>query len=70
MDCLWYPVTVTTIVRSLTPCPASDSVRTGRIAKDMKADLVILSADPVHAATAFFKVRFTIRKGKVLYKER
>jgi imidazolonepropionase-like amidohydrolase len=61
------------ILASLTTDPArkfGDSDRTGRIAKDMKADLVILSADPAEDVTAYSKVRFTIRNGKVLYKER
>jgi len=61
------------ILASLTTNPArkfGDSLRTGRIAKDMKADLVILSADPAHDATAYSKVRFTIRNGEVLYQER
>jgi imidazolonepropionase-like amidohydrolase len=61
------------ILASLTTNPArkfGDSGRTGRIAKDMKADLVILSADPAQDATAYSKVRFTIRNGKVLYRER
>ena len=61
------------ILASLTTNPArkfGDSDRTGRIAKEMKADLVILSADPAHDVTAFSKVRFTIRNGKVLYKEK
>ncbi|MGA8437768.1 MAG: amidohydrolase family protein [Candidatus Sulfotelmatobacter sp.] len=61
------------ILASLTTNPArkfGDSDRTGRVAKDMKADLVILSADPAQNVTAFSKVRFTIRNGNVLYKER
>ena len=61
------------ILASLTTNPArkfGDSDHTGRIAKDMKADLVVLSADPAQDVTAFSKVRFTIRNGKVLYKER
>jgi imidazolonepropionase-like amidohydrolase len=61
------------ILASLTTNPArkfGDSDRTGRIAKDMKADLVILSADPAQDVTAYSKVRFTIRNGKVVYKER
>jgi imidazolonepropionase-like amidohydrolase len=35
----------------------------------MKADLAILSADPAQDVTAYFKVRFTIRNGKVFHKE-
>jgi imidazolonepropionase-like amidohydrolase len=61
------------ILASLTTNPArkfGDSDRTGHIAKDMRADLVILSADPAEDVTAYSKVRFTIRNGKVLYKER
>src|SRR5215469_5398666 len=61
------------ILASLTTKPArkfGDSDHTGRIAKDMKADLVILNADPAQDVTAYSKVRFTIRNGKVLYKER
>jgi len=34
------------------------------------ADLVILSSDPAWDHTAYSKVRFTIRNGNVLYKER
>ena len=61
------------ILASLTTNPArrfGDSDRTGRIAKDMKADLVVLSANPAQDVTAFSKVRFTIRNGKVVYKEK
>ena len=61
------------ILASLTTNPAREfgnSDRTGRVAKNMKADLVILSADPAQDVTAFSKVRCTIRNGKVLYKER
>ncbi len=61
------------ILASLTTNPArkfGDSDRTGRIAKGMKADLVILSADPAQDVTAYSKVSFTIREGKVVYKER
>jgi imidazolonepropionase-like amidohydrolase len=60
------------ILASLTTNPArkfGDSDR-GHIAKGMKADLVILSADPARDVTAYSKVRFTIRNGKVLYQER
>ena len=61
------------ILASLTTNPArkfGDSDHTGRIAKGMKADLVILSADPAQELVAFSKVRFTIRNGKVLYQEK
>lgn len=46
------------------------SDRTGRIAKGMEADLVVLRADPARDATAFSKVRYTIRSGKVIYSEK
>jgi imidazolonepropionase-like amidohydrolase len=61
------------ILASLTTNPAQkfgDSDRTGRIAKGMKADLVVLSADPATDVTAFSKVRFTIRNGNVIYQQR
>jgi len=61
------------ILASLTINPArkfGDSGRTGRIAKNMNADLVVLSADPAKDVTAFSKVRCTIRNGKILYAER
>jgi imidazolonepropionase-like amidohydrolase len=61
------------ILASLTTNPArkfGESDRTGRIAKGMKADLVVLSGDPAHDITAYSKVRFSIRNGKVLYKEK
>lgn len=61
------------ILASLTTNPArkfGDSNRTGRIAKGMKADLAVLNADPAVDITAFSKVRFTIRNGNVIYRER
>jgi imidazolonepropionase-like amidohydrolase len=61
------------ILASLTTNPArkfGDSGRTGRIGKNMKADLVVLDADPAQDVTAFSKVRYTIRNGEVLYEEK
>ena len=61
------------ILASLTTNPAQKfgySRRTGRIAKGMEADLVVLRIDPAHDATAFSKVRYTIRSGKVIYSEK
>jgi len=61
------------ILASLTTNPAKkfgDSGHTGRIAKGMSADLVILNADPTQDIKAYSKVQFTIRNGKVLYKEK
>ena len=61
------------ILASLTTNPSrkfGDSERTGRIAKGMKADLVVLSADPAQDVRAYSSVRYTIRNGKVIYRER
>ncbi len=58
------------ILASLATNPAQrfgDSAHRGRIAKGMDADLVVLSADPARDATAFSKVRCTIRAGKIIY---
>ena len=58
------------ILASLTTNPAQRfgyATHSGRIAKGMDGDLVVLSADPAHDATAFSKVRYTIREGKVIY---
>jgi imidazolonepropionase-like amidohydrolase len=61
------------ILASLTTNPArkfGDSDQTGRIAKGLRGDLVVLGGDPAEDVTAFAKVRFTIRDGKVLYGEK
>ena len=61
------------ILASLTTNPAArfgDSAHRGRIAKGMEADLVVLSADPALDLTAFSKVRYTIRSGKILYSQK
>ena len=58
------------ILASLTTNPTERfgfASHSGRVAKDMDADLVILAADPAQDPTAFSKVRFTIRSGKVIY---
>jgi imidazolonepropionase-like amidohydrolase len=57
------------ILASLTTNPATrfhDTDR-GRVAKGMKADLVVLEADPAADVTAFAKVRKVIRAGTVIY---
>jgi imidazolonepropionase-like amidohydrolase len=36
----------------------------------MKADLVVLDADPGQDVTAFSNVRYTIRNGEVLFGEK
>jgi imidazolonepropionase-like amidohydrolase len=58
---------------SLTTNPAQRfgySTHGGRIAKGMDADLVLLGADPAQGVTAFSRVRYTIRDGKVIYSQR
>jgi imidazolonepropionase-like amidohydrolase len=58
------------ILSSLTTNPAQRfgyATHTGRIAQGMDADLVVLDADPAQDPTAFSKVRYTIRAGKVIY---
>lgn len=39
----------------------------GRIAEGLDADLVVLGADPSAGASAFADVRYTVRRGKVLF---
>jgi imidazolonepropionase-like amidohydrolase len=61
------------ILASLTTNPAQrfgDSTHSGRIAKGMDGDFVVLRADPAQDAIAFSKVRYTIRDGKVIYSEK
>jgi imidazolonepropionase-like amidohydrolase len=58
------------ILASLTTSPAQRfgyAAHSGRIATGMDGDLVILSADPAQDITAFSKVRYTIREGKIIY---
>jgi imidazolonepropionase-like amidohydrolase len=61
------------VLASLTTNPAQRfgcSNRSGRIAKGMDADLVVLSADPAQSTVAFSQVRYTIRGGKIIYSKR
>jgi imidazolonepropionase-like amidohydrolase len=61
------------ILASLTTTPAERfgyATRSGRIAKGLDADLVVLSADPAQNISAFAKVRYTIRGGEVIYAEK
>jgi imidazolonepropionase-like amidohydrolase len=61
------------ILASLTTNPAERfgySTHSGRIAKGMDADLVVLREDPVQDATAFSRVSYTIRGAKVIYSEK
>jgi len=58
------------ILATLTTNPAERfgySMHSGRIAKGLDADLVVLSADPPQDVTAFSKVAFTIRHGKIIF---
>jgi imidazolonepropionase-like amidohydrolase len=58
------------ILATLTTNPAERfgfATHSGRIAKGLDADLVVLSADPAQNATAFSKVAFTIRRGKIIF---
>lgn len=58
------------ILASLTTHPArrfGDSGRRGRVVPGEEADLVVLAGDPAADVTAFSRVRFTIRAGKVIY---
>jgi imidazolonepropionase-like amidohydrolase len=58
------------ILASLTTNPAQRfgyATHSGRIAKGMDADLVVLSADPAQKAAAFAQVRYTIRGGQIIY---
>jgi imidazolonepropionase-like amidohydrolase len=58
------------ILAALTTNPAERfgySKHCGRVMKGMDGDLVVLSADPERDATAFSKVRYTIRGGRAIY---
>jgi imidazolonepropionase-like amidohydrolase len=58
---------------SLTTNPAQrfgHATHSGRIAKGLDADLVVLSADPAQNTSAFSKVRYTIRGGEIIYAEK
>jgi imidazolonepropionase-like amidohydrolase len=58
------------ILASLTTNPSERfglANRTGRIAKGMDADLVVLDADPASNITAFSKVLRVIRNGTLIY---
>ena len=58
------------ILATLTTNPAECfgySAHSGRIAKGLDADFVVLSADPAQDVAAFSKVAFTIRHGKILF---
>jgi imidazolonepropionase-like amidohydrolase len=59
------------ILASLTTNPAElfgASGHTGRIAERMDADLTVLDGDPATDITVFSKVHYTIRNGRIIYK--
>jgi imidazolonepropionase-like amidohydrolase len=59
------------ILASLTTAPAERfgiSARVGKLAPGMDADIVLLSGDPSIDVRAFSKVRYTIRRGRIIYR--
>jgi imidazolonepropionase-like amidohydrolase len=61
------------ILASLTTSPAErfgGSGKTGRIAPGMDADIVLMAGDPAIDIKALSNVRYTIRKGKIIYQAR
>jgi imidazolonepropionase-like amidohydrolase len=61
------------ILSLLTENPArlfKDEKSRGRVAPGMIADLTVLEADPASDPSAFFRVRYTIRNGRVVYSSR
>ena len=61
------------ILAALTTNPAQRfgfARRSGRVAKGMEADLVVLDGDPAKDLTALSRVRYTIRGGRVIYAAR
>jgi imidazolonepropionase-like amidohydrolase len=61
------------ILASLTVNPAQRfgyGAHSGQIATGLDADLVVLGADPAQKISAFSQVRYTIRSGRVIYREK
>jgi imidazolonepropionase-like amidohydrolase len=61
------------ILASLTTNPAKRfgyAAQSGRIAKGMDGDLVVLRGDPADDVTSFSKVLYTIRLGKIIYSQK
>jgi imidazolonepropionase-like amidohydrolase len=59
------------ILAALTTSPAERfgfSNRTGRIAPNLDADVVIIAGDPELDITALSNVRYTVRKGQIIYR--
>jgi imidazolonepropionase-like amidohydrolase len=58
------------VLASLTTVPAArfkEQDRRGRIAPGMDADVVVLGSDPVQDVRNFTDVRYTIRKGSIIF---
>jgi imidazolonepropionase-like amidohydrolase len=58
------------ILASLTTAPAErfrEGDKRGKLSAGMDADVVVLNADSLRDPTSFTKVRFTIRRGRVIY---
>jgi imidazolonepropionase-like amidohydrolase len=65
-------LSVTDILRMLTENPARKfgvQRERGTIAPGMAADVTVLAADPAADVTAFSKVAYTIRAGRVIYRK-
>jgi imidazolonepropionase-like amidohydrolase len=61
------------ILASLTTAPAQrfgQTSRTGRIAKGMDADLVLLGGDPGVSIKALTDVRYSLRQGAIIYQSK
>lgn len=61
------------ILASLTTAPSARfgfSDRTGRIAPGLDADLLLLGADPASDIKALANVKYTMRRGQVIYKSK
>jgi imidazolonepropionase-like amidohydrolase len=61
------------ILASLTTAPAERfgmSGRAGRIAPGMDADIVLLAGDPMANIEALSHVKYTLRKGKIIYQSK
>ena len=61
------------ILASLTTAPAERfgmSARTGRIAAGMNADIVLSAGYPAANIEALSSVRYTLRKGQIIYQSK
>jgi imidazolonepropionase-like amidohydrolase len=61
------------ILAALTINPAARfgaSRHTGKIAPGMDADVVLLSSDPAQSVKAFADVRYTLRRGEIIYQSK